>query len=69
MARDPQRIEIEIAAVEKRMTALSEEMGTPEVSRAPQQFAVLNREYQEAEARLRALYEEWERVAAEASKT
>ncbi len=68
-AREPQVIEVEIAEVEKRMSALSEEMGKSEVSRAPQQLAALNQKYEEADARLRSLYEEWELVAAEASKT
>jgi ATP-binding cassette subfamily F protein 3 len=66
-ARDSQTIETEIAATEKRLAALSEEMSLPEVARAPERLARLNDEYQQTDARLRALYEEWERVAAEAA--
>jgi ATP-binding cassette subfamily F protein 3 len=65
--RDPGAVEGEIAEVEKRLAALSEEMATPEAARSPQRLAGLNEEYERADERLRELYEEWERVAAEAS--
>src|SRR5215212_2604457 len=64
-ARDPQAIEDEIAAAEQRVAALAEEMATPEAARDPKRLARLNEDYQQAEERLRELYEEWERVAAE----
>jgi predicted nucleic acid-binding Zn-ribbon protein len=66
-ARDSQTIEAEIAETEKRLAALSEEMSLPEVARAPKRLARLNDEYQQTDERLRALYQEWERVAAEAT--
>jgi hypothetical protein len=40
-------------------------MATPEAARDPKRLARLNADYTQAEARLRELYEEWERVAAE----
>jgi ATP-binding cassette subfamily F protein 3 len=66
-ARTPQLIEAEIAEVEKRLAALSEELSQPDVGRDAGRVAVLNDEYQQADARLRSLYEEWERIAAEAA--
>ena len=60
-------IEGEIAEVEKRLAALTEEMSRPDVARAPARLAQLNEDYQMGDERLRALYEEWERVAAEAT--
>ncbi|HEX7315305.1 MAG TPA: ABC-F family ATP-binding cassette domain-containing protein [Pyrinomonadaceae bacterium] len=64
-ARDPQAIEDEIASAEQRVAALGEEMATPEAARDPKRRARLNEDYQKAEERLRELYEEWERAAAE----
>ena len=65
--RDSQLIETEIAEAEKRLAMLSEEMSKPGAGRAPEHLAALNEEYGQTEARLQALYEEWERVAAEAA--
>ncbi|HZI17344.1 MAG TPA: ABC-F family ATP-binding cassette domain-containing protein [Pyrinomonadaceae bacterium] len=65
--RDPGAVEGEIAEAEKRLAALSDEMATPEAARSPRRLAELNEEYAKTDARLRELYEEWERVAAEAS--
>jgi protein subunit release factor A len=67
VTRTPQLIESEIAEVEKRLTALSEELSRPDVARDPSRVTTLNDEYQQADARLRTLYEEWERIAAEAA--
>ncbi|HWS85478.1 MAG TPA: ABC-F family ATP-binding cassette domain-containing protein, partial [Pyrinomonadaceae bacterium] len=64
-ARDPQTVEDEIAAAEQRVTALAEELAKPETARDPSRLARVNEDYQKAEARLRELYEEWERAAAE----
>jgi ATP-binding cassette subfamily F protein 3 len=64
-ARDPQAIEDEIAAAEGRLSSLGEEMSSPENARDPGRLARLNEDYKKAEERLRELYEEWERVAAE----
>jgi ATP-binding cassette subfamily F protein 3 len=66
-ARAPQMIEAEIAEIEKRLAVLSEEMSLPEVARAPERLARLNEDYRAADERLRSLYEDWERVAAEAT--
>src|SRR5215210_3786264 len=63
--RDPKAVEDEIASVEGKLAALGEELGTPETARDPARLARLNADYQKAEERLRELYEEWERVAAE----
>ena len=40
-------------------------MSTPGAARDPRRLARLNEEYKMAEERLRELYEEWERAAAE----
>ncbi|HEX6183604.1 MAG TPA: ABC-F family ATP-binding cassette domain-containing protein [Pyrinomonadaceae bacterium] len=63
--RDPQAVEEEIASVERCLAALGEELATPETARDPGRLARLNGDYKKAEERLRELYEEWERVAAE----
>ena len=66
-ARDARAVEEEIAGAEKRLAALGEEMSTPEVARDAGRLARLNEEYAKTEERLRGLYKEWERVAAEAA--
>jgi ATP-binding cassette, subfamily F, member 3 len=63
--RDPQAVEEEIASTERRLASLGEEMSKPEAGRDPARLARLNQDYQKAEERLRELYDEWERVAAE----
>jgi hypothetical protein len=40
-------------------------MSSPQTARDQARLARLNDDYQKAEARLRELYEEWERAAAE----
>lgn len=65
--REPSLVEDEIAEVEKRLAAISEEMSRPEAARDAATFERLSAEYGETEERLRLLYEEWEHVAAEAS--
>jgi len=65
--RTPEMIETEIAETEKRLATLSEELSRPEVARDAVRVQTLNEEYQQTDARLRALYDEWERVAAEAA--
>jgi ATP-binding cassette, subfamily F, member 3 len=64
-ARDAQLIEAEIAEAEKHLAEISEQLGQPEVARAPERLKSLNEEYSSAEARLRQLYDEWEQVSAE----
>ncbi|HEV2913713.1 MAG TPA: ABC-F family ATP-binding cassette domain-containing protein [Pyrinomonadaceae bacterium] len=65
--RDSQSIEAEIAEAEKQLTALSEQLALPEVARDPVRLLSLNEDYQRADTRLRLLYEEWDRVATEAT--
>ncbi|MGI9107963.1 MAG: ABC-F family ATP-binding cassette domain-containing protein [Pyrinomonadaceae bacterium] len=67
-ARTSQMIESEIAEVEKRLAALSEELSRPAVARDLNRVTTLNDEYQQADARLRSLYEEWEQVSIGAAK-
>jgi ATP-binding cassette, subfamily F, member 3 len=66
-ARDSQSIEAEVGEAEKRLAELSEQLGRPEVARDPDQSRLLNEEYRRTDERLRGLYEEWERAAAEAA--
>ncbi|HEX8337486.1 MAG TPA: ABC-F family ATP-binding cassette domain-containing protein, partial [Pyrinomonadaceae bacterium] len=63
--RDPQAVENEIAAAEQRVAALGEELAKPETARDPARLARVGDDYRKAEERLRELYEEWERAAAE----
>ncbi|MFL6331806.1 MAG: ABC-F family ATP-binding cassette domain-containing protein [Pyrinomonadaceae bacterium] len=66
-ARDPRAVEDDIAAAEQRVASLAEDLAQPETARDPSRLARLNEDYQKAEARLRELYEEWERAAEGAS--
>src|SRR5688500_2125660 len=63
--RDPQAVEDDIASAEGRLAKLGEELAKPETARDHTRLARLNEDYKQAEERLRELYEEWERVAAE----
>jgi predicted nucleic acid-binding Zn-ribbon protein len=63
----PERIELQIAKAESELGELSEQMGRPEVARDAGRLIALGAEYQQAEARLRELYEEWERATTEAT--
>ena len=67
--RDARVVEAEIAEAEKQLAALSEQLARPEVSRDHNRQLALNEDYQRVDARLRLLYEEWDRVAAEATNT
>lgn len=67
--RDAQTVEAEIAEAEKQLAALSEKLASPEVARDHNRRLALNEDYQRVDARLRLLYEEWDRVAAEATNT
>jgi ATP-binding cassette subfamily F protein 3 len=60
--RTPELVETDIARAEQRLNEISEQMGTPEVARDPDKLIAFNDEYQQTEALLRNLYEEWERV-------
>lgn len=66
-ARTPELLEVEIAQAEKRLSELSEQMGEPEVAREASRLMQLNDEYRQTETKLQSLYEEWDRVAAEAT--
>ncbi|HEY0324091.1 MAG TPA: ABC-F family ATP-binding cassette domain-containing protein [Pyrinomonadaceae bacterium] len=66
--RDARAVETEVAEAEKHLAALSEEMSKPDVARDSQRLVALNEEYGQTEERLQALYQEWERVAAETTK-
>ena len=66
-ARTPQMIEGEIAEAEQRLAAVSEELSRPDVARDASRALRLNDDYRAADERLRSLYEEWDRVAAEAA--
>jgi ATP-binding cassette subfamily F protein 3 len=65
--RDSQAIETEIAAAEAHLAALSEQLSTPDIARDPTRLRTINNDYQQTDTRLRALYEEWDRVATEAA--
>jgi ATP-binding cassette subfamily F protein 3 len=60
--REPQTIEAEIAEVEKRIAELSAEMSKPEVARDITELVRVNDDYQQADARLAELIDEWERA-------
>jgi ATPase components of ABC transporters with duplicated ATPase domains len=64
-ARDPQAIEAEIGEAEKNLARLSEQLSLPEVARDPERLKSISAEYEQADADLRRLYDEWERVARE----
>src|SRR5256712_3685186 len=61
-ARDPETIEAEISEMESHLSQLSEKMTRPEVARDITKLVQVNDEYQQTEARLAELYDEWERA-------
>ena len=67
-ARTPDQIEADIARAESRLNDISQQMGTPEVARYADRLIALNDEYQQTEALLRNLYEEWDRVSQEPAR-
>ena len=64
-ARTPELVETEISRAEQRLNEISQQMGTPEVARDAERLIALNEEYQQTEASLRGLYDEWDRVSQE----
>jgi ATP-binding cassette subfamily F protein 3 len=60
--RDTTVIEAEIAEHEKRLSELSEQMTKPEVARDITKLVQANESYQQTEARLAELMDEWERA-------
>jgi ATP-binding cassette subfamily F protein 3 len=65
--RQPETIEAEISALEKQIADLSAEMAKPEVARDITRLVRVNDEYQQADARLAELIDEWERAEATSS--
>jgi protein subunit release factor A len=66
--RTPELVEGEIARAESRLNEISEQMGTPEVARDAERLISLNDEYQQTEALLKNLYEEWDRISEELAR-
>jgi len=66
--RTQEMVETDIATAEQELNRISQLMGTPEVVRDAARLISLNEEYQQAEAKLRGLYEEWDRVSADLAK-
>jgi ATP-binding cassette subfamily F protein 3 len=64
-ARTPDLVENDIAEAERRLNEISQQMGTPEVARDADRLIALNDEYQQTEAQLKTLYDEWDRVTQE----
>ncbi len=65
--RTPEMIETEISEAERKLEQISQQMGSPEVARNPQQVIMLDKDYRQTEAGLKNLYHEWEKVAGETS--
>jgi ATP-binding cassette subfamily F protein 3 len=59
------QIEADIAAAEKLLSEISEQIGRPEVAKDRERILSLNGDYARTEERLKALYQEWETRAAE----
>lgn len=64
-SRDSQSVEAEISETEKRMAELAEQLAEPQTARDPKRLRLVTQDYSQTEARLRELYQEWERVAGE----
>jgi ATP-binding cassette subfamily F protein 3 len=59
----PVVLEAEIAKAEKRLNEISERMSLPEVARDATELIKLDEDYRQTEARLAALYTQWEQAA------
>ncbi|MFN2532080.1 MAG: ABC-F family ATP-binding cassette domain-containing protein [Pyrinomonadaceae bacterium] len=66
--RTAEVVEGEIAEAERLLTELSEELSSPTLARNAARLALRKKEYQQAEIRLRELYEEWDRVTQQLTK-
>ena len=66
--RTAEQVETEIAQAESRLNDISQQMGTPEVARDADRLISLNDQYQQTEAQLKTLYEEWDRVSEETAR-
>ncbi|HEX6046761.1 MAG TPA: ATP-binding cassette domain-containing protein [Pyrinomonadaceae bacterium] len=67
-ARTPEVVENDIAKAEQRLNEISQQMGTPEVARDADRMMALNDEYQQTEALLKGLYDEWDRLSEEPAR-
>ncbi len=66
--RDAEAVEAEIAKSEATLNELSEQMSDPQISRDLERLIALTDSYEQTESHLRALYDEWERLAAESTR-
>jgi ATP-binding cassette subfamily F protein 3 len=66
--RTPAIVENDIAHAESRLNEISQQMGTPEVARDADRLIALNDEYQQTDALLKTLYDEWDRVNEEPAR-
>ncbi len=60
------KLEAEIAETEKKLAEISDEMARPEVARDATKLIGLDEDYRKTESRLALLYEQWEKLAAQA---
>src|SRR6266478_6655333 len=67
--REPETIEAEITELEKRIADLSTEMAKPEIDRDITELVRVNDAYQQADARLAELIDEWERAETTSSSS
>jgi len=67
--RNAELVENEIAAAEKKLNEISQQIALPEVGRDALRLLALSDEYQKTEAQLRGLYEEWQRLSTEGAKS
>ncbi len=67
--REPETIEAEISELEKRIADLSTEMAKPEIARDITELVRVNDAYQQADARLAELIDEWERAETTSSSS
>jgi ATP-binding cassette subfamily F protein 3 len=67
-ARTLELVENDIAQAEQRLNQISQDMGTPEVARDADRLIALNDEYQQTEALLKNLYDEWDRLSQEPAR-
>ena len=63
------RIETEIAETEQRLAAINEELSTASAAGDIPLIERLGREYEEKQARLKALWAEWEKVGEQLEKS
>jgi ATP-binding cassette subfamily F protein 3 len=66
-ARTADLVELDITNAEQLLARLSEQMSTPEIAKDTIRLKSLKAEYEQTETRLRALYDEWDRVSQPAS--